>query len=55
MKKLSMNEMNVLSNEISRKINEVKYNKLILPFITIHNYFFIYLVVGGESVSRNTV
>jgi Mg2+ and Co2+ transporter CorA len=28
MKKLSMNEMNVLSNEISRKINEVKYEKI---------------------------
>ena len=28
MKKLSMNEMNVLSNEISKKVNEVKYEKI---------------------------
>ncbi len=28
MKKLSMSEMNVLSNEISKKVNEVKYEKI---------------------------
>ena len=28
MKKLSMSEMSVLSNEISKKINEVKYEKI---------------------------
>jgi len=28
MKKLSMNEMNVLSMEISKKVNEIKYEKI---------------------------
>jgi len=28
MKKLSMNEMNVLSNEISKRINDLKYEKI---------------------------
>jgi seryl-tRNA synthetase len=28
MKKLSMSEMNVLSNEISKKVNEIKYEKI---------------------------
>jgi hypothetical protein len=28
MKKLSSNEMSVLSNEISKKVNEIKYEKI---------------------------
>ena len=30
MKKLSMSEMNVLSNEISKKVNVIKYESIII-------------------------